>query len=110
MEDVMEVHGRPLELPSLQENESFALPAKTNSNTFNPISPKDVCAAKKGWRVAAPGCDGVSIPQVLRCSDNILVILFNLVLASAYIRGYCSEPYCYESPEKIDGMQLIGDR
>ncbi|KAJ3640264.1 hypothetical protein Zmor_003573 [Zophobas morio] len=84
MEEVMEVHGKPFELPSIPDSEPFTPPVKQLPNSFTPITPKDVCAAKKGWRVAAPGCDGVSIPQVVRCSDNTLAILFNLVLASAY--------------------------
>mgnify|MGYP005981108651 FL=1 len=84
MDEVMRVHGAMFESPSPPDREPFTPKGPSPSLPFSPITPQNVKAAKRTWKLSAPGCDGVLAMKVQRCCDGALAVLFNLVLASRY--------------------------
>ncbi|XP_063929918.1 uncharacterized protein LOC135142177 [Zophobas morio] len=84
MSAIMEVHGNVFLSESPPDDHPFQTPSASIETEFSPVSAEEVSAAKKGWPRSAPGRDGVTVPAVSKCNNNILAARFNLILVSRY--------------------------
>ncbi len=77
--DVEELYGGIFESVSIRDEEPVQS-AKSSQPVFVPVTPEEVGAAKKGWRVSAPGPDGIGVAAVRARSDVELAVLFTVIL------------------------------
>ena len=80
MSAVLEVHGEVFR----SDEHPYQTKPSNVGDELSPIMPQEISNAKRGWPRSAPGRDGVTVPAVARCSNNVLAALFNLILASNY--------------------------
>ena len=79
MQSVMSVHGEVFKSAS-PPFDDISGPYSPDVGDFTPVLPTEPKETKKRWPRSAPGKDGVTVSSVVRCSDNILAVLFNILL------------------------------
>ena len=73
MASVMTAHGEMFKSASPADDQPFnTKPSRSGSPNFTIITPEEIAQAKSVWPRSAPGSDGVTVPAVLRCSNNML--------------------------------------
>nr|CAI5827087.1 unnamed protein product [Callosobruchus analis] len=73
------------ETPSLQAVEDLyggilERPATEDRNTYKPFSSDEVEKAKTSWATSAPGADGITTSSGLATRNEILCVLFSIIL------------------------------
>lgn len=73
MASVMTAHGEMFKSASPADDQPFnTKPSRSGSPNITIITPEEIAQAKSVWPRSAPGSDGVTVPAVLRCSNNML--------------------------------------
>jgi hypothetical protein len=86
--EIMTVHGSNFESDSPPDTEDpvrvpMTSPAR-HLRGYLAVSAEELGSAKTRWPRSAPGLNGITVEKVIKAPDVALLILFNMVLASAY--------------------------
>jgi hypothetical protein len=87
LDQVMDIHGRAFESesPADHERPTYTGPAVEEVfGGFSAVTAEELMAARTRWPKSAPGMDGVTVQMVLATSDVALLILYNMILSTAY--------------------------
>jgi hypothetical protein len=87
LDEVMDIHGRAFESESPADHERPTYTGPTADEVFggfSAVTAEELMAARTRWPKSAPGMDGVTVQMVLATSDVALLILYNMILSTAY--------------------------